>query len=175
MSLSPVIAVRLAGLLAGLSLVVAVAFGAWRVPASPQAAGVAAELRVVSSGEVGVQPAGAVVRSDGLTPGGAAASERVRLLNRTAGRLAAVPLVAGGDRALDRLLEVELRVGRRVAFRGPLADLRRGTAPIARLPRAGGANVLVAVRVPASAGEDAAAREGTWTLTFAAAPGAPSR
>ena len=170
MSLSPVIAVRLAGVLAGLILVAVVALGSWRVPASPRAAGLDVDVRAVGTGEVGVEPGGSVVRGSGLTAGGRSLRGRVRLTNRTAGVLRARPAVTGGDPALDRLLSVELRVGGRVAFRGPASRLRSGgVGPVATLPRGGSAIVGVAVRVPAAAGEDAAARAGTWTLTFAGA------
>ena len=170
MSLSPVIAVRLAGLLAGLVLVALVAVGSWRVPASPQAAGLEVDLRAVPTGEVGVAPAGPVLRGAELTPGGEAARARLRLSNRTAAALAARPLVTGGEPALDRLVEVELREGGRLVFRGPLTRLRAQPASaIVTLPRGGGATVAVAVRVPSSAGDDVVARAGAWTLTFAGA------
>ena len=170
MSLSPVIAVRLAGVLAGLILVASVALGSWRVPASPRAAGLEVELRAVGSGEVGVAPGGAVVRRVSLRPGGPDARGRARLSNLTAGVLRARPTVTGGDASLDRLLQVELRVGNRVAFRGSASRLRSGgVGPVVTLPRGGSAPVVVSVRVPASAGDDAVARAGSWTLTFAGA------
>jgi hypothetical protein len=159
-------ATRAAGLLAGLCLVAVVALGAWRVRPSAQPAGVEADLRAVSSGEVGVEPSGPVVRRGVLTPGGPAVRGRVRLSNRTAGALAARPHLTGGDPALDRFLEVELRVAGRLAFRGPLGRLRDAAAPVASLPRGGHAVVDVALRVPASAGSEATARAGHWTLTF---------
>jgi hypothetical protein len=170
LSLSPVIAVRLAGLLAGLSLVAGVAFGAWRVPASPRTAGLDAELRVVGTGEVGVAPAGAAVRGSGLVPGGPAARGRVRLTNQTAGALAVAPRVSGGDPALDRLVDVELRTAGSVVFRGSLERLRGGSGgAVATLRRGGQASFVVSVRVPSSAGEDAVAQAGRWTLTFVGA------
>ena len=169
MSISPVIAVRVAGLLAGVILVAAVALGTWRVPPSPRAAGVEVDLRAVSSGEVGVQPDGPVVRRGELTPGGPVLRGRVRLSNRTAQALAATPALTGGDPELDRLVEVELRVTGRTAFRGSVARLRQGVAPIVTLPRRGEASVAVALRVPAEAADDAAARGGAWTLSFGSA------
>lgn len=170
MSLSPVIAVRLAGVLAGLILVAVFAAGAWRVPASPRAAGLDVDVRAVGTGEVGVTPGGSVVRGSGLTPGGRVLRGRVRLENRTAGVLRARPAVTGGDPALDALLEVELRVAGRVAFRGPASRLRSGgVGPVAVLQRGGTAAVAVAVRVPQGAGDDAVARAGQWTLSFAGA------
>lgn len=166
MSLSPVMAMRLAGLLAGLCLVTVVALQSWRVPASPRAAGVEVGLRVVSSGEVGVSPAGPVLRGRALTPGGPAGRGRVRLTNRTAGELAARPRLTGGDPALDRLIELELSVAGRVVFRGPPAGLRDGVSTPVPLPRSGSAVVRVSARVPAGAGDEAVARAGSWTLTF---------
>lgn len=166
MSLSPVMAMRLAGLLAGICLVGLVALQSWRVPASPRAAGVEVDLSAVASGEVGVAPAGRVLRRVALTPGGPAASARVRLTNQTAGALAATPRVTGGDRTLDRVVEVELRTAGRVVYRGPLGGLREGDSAQVALPRAGSAVVRVNARVPASAGEGAVARAGRWTLTF---------
>ena len=166
MSISPVIAVRVAGLLAGVILVAAVALGTWRVPASPSAAGVEGDLQAVSSGEVGVEPSGAVVPRGELIPGGPALRGRVRLSNRTAKLLAATPRVGGGDPELDGLVEVELRVTGRTAFRGTVARLRQGIAPVVTLPRGGAATVAVVLRVPADAGPDAAARGGAWTLSF---------
>jgi hypothetical protein len=64
MSLSPVMAMRAAGLLAGMCIVAVLALQTWRVPASPSAAGVSVDLRAVPSGEVGVSPGGALL----LTP-----------------------------------------------------------------------------------------------------------
>jgi hypothetical protein len=167
-SLSPVMAMRAAGLLAGMCLVAVVALNAWRVPASPRAAGVEVALRAVPSGEVGVAPAGPLL--DGravLTPGGPAVRGRVRLSNLTAGALEARPRVTGGDRALDRVVELELTVAGRVVFRGPLGGLRDGVSTPVPLRRSGSATVRVTARVPAGAAEDAVARAGRWTLTFA--------
>jgi hypothetical protein len=161
-------AMRAAGLLAGMCLVALLALQTWRVPASPRAAGVEADLRAVPSGEVGVSPAGAVLgRGAVMTPGGPPVRGRVRLSNRTAGALAARPLVAGGDRALDRVVEIELTVAGRVVFRGPLGGLRDGVSTTSvPLPRAGSATVVVSARVPAAAADEAVGRAGRWTLTF---------
>jgi hypothetical protein len=164
--------VRAAGLLAGLCLVGAVALQAWRVPASPRAAGLEVDLRAVPSGEVGVAPAGAVIRARALTPGGPPARGRVRLSNRTAEELGARPRVTGGDPALDRLVEVELVAAGRVVFRGPVGRLRGDLAALVPLRRGGTADVAVRASVPRGAGRDAVARAGRWTLTFSGA-GAP--
>jgi hypothetical protein len=158
--------VRAAGFLAGLCLVGVVALQAWRIPASARPAAAAVDLRAVPSGEVGVEPAGPVVGRAELAPGGPAARGRVRLSNRTAGALAARPRLAGGDPALDRLVEVELTVSGRVVFRGPLGRLRDGAAAAGPLPRGGGAAVGLSARLPAGAAAEAAARAGRWTLTF---------
>lgn len=168
MSLSPIIAVRAGGLLAGMCLVVFVALQAWRVPGAPSAAGVDVDLRAVPTGEVGVAPAGPVLARRTLRPGGPAARGRVRLSNRTAGMLAARPRVTGGDDALDDVVEVELTVAGRVVFRGPLGGLRDDVSTPVPLQRGGSATIGVSARVPASAGDDAVARAGRWTLTFSA-------
>jgi hypothetical protein len=166
MSLSPVTAVRLSGLIAGLSLVALLALQAWRVPASSRPAGVDVGLRAVATGEVGARPSGGAVRSRVVTPGGPAARGRVRLSNRTAGVLAARPHLSGGDPVLDRLVEIELRVAGRMVFRGSMERLRAGSAPAIVLPRGGRAVVGLRLRVPEAAGEEATARTGRWALKF---------
>jgi hypothetical protein len=169
-SLSPVIASRAAGLLAGLCLVGVAALFAWRVPASARPAAVSVDVRAVPSGEVGVSPAAPLLGRSSVAPGGPAARGTVRLTNRTAGALAARPRVTDGDPALDRLVEVELRTAGRVVFRGPLGGLRSGVSTPVPLPRGGSATVAVRVSVPGSAAPGALARAGRWTLTFTGAP-----
>ncbi len=167
MSLSPVMAVRVAGLVAGVCLVTVVALSAWRVPASARPAAVALDLRVVATGEVGVAPAGAVFDRSGAAPapGGPAVRGRLRLSNRTAGALRVRARVTGGDAVLDRVVEVSLRSGGREVYRGPLGGLA-DAGPLLSLPRAGGASLDLSARIPGSAAPEAAARGGRWTLTF---------
>jgi hypothetical protein len=165
MSLSPVMAMRAAGLLAGVCLVAVVALQTWRVPASPSAAGAQVELRAVPTGEVGVAPAGPVLRGS-LVADGPGLRGRVRLSNRTAQSIAVRPRVTGGDPALDRLVELELTVAGRVVYRGPLGGLRDGVSTSVPLRPSGSATVRAVARVAASAGDEAAAREGRWQLTF---------
>lgn len=168
MSLSPVLGARVAGLLAGLGLVGIVALGAWRVPASGRPATVGVDVRALSSGEVGAEPAGSVVGPAELVPGGPAVSGRVRLSNRTAAALAARPRVTGGERELDAVVSLTLTVAGRVVYRGPMGGLRDGVSTPVLLPRGGGAVVGVRAHVPeGSAADRAALRSGRWTLTFA--------
>jgi hypothetical protein len=75
--------------------------------------------------------------------------------------------VSGGDPALDGVVELELTVAGRVVYRGPLGGLRDGVSTPVPLQRSGSATVRVSARVPASAGDEAVARAGRWTLTFA--------
>jgi len=161
-------AVRLAGLVAGLAVVALLALQAWRVPASSRPAGVDVGLRAVATGEVGVRPSGGVVRSRVVAPGGAPARGRVRLSNRTAAVLAARPHVTGGDPALDGVVELEMRLAGRTVFRGSLDRVRAGEAPAIVLPLQGRAVVGLRLYLPRDAGEEVTARAGRWTLSFAA-------
>jgi hypothetical protein len=162
---------RAAGLLAGLSLVGIVALQAWRVPASPRPAAVGLDLRAVVGGEVGVSPAGPVVRGASLRPGGPAARGTVRLSNQAGRSLLVRPVVAGGERELDEAVEVTLSVAGRVVHRGPLGGLRDGVSTTLPLPRRGSVAVEVAVRVPAGVDPRLLGRSSSWTLSFAASGG----
>jgi hypothetical protein len=154
---------RAAGFLAGLSLVAVLAVGVWTVPgvARPAVAGV--DLRAVSTGEVGIEPGGSVLRTTALIPGGPAVEGRLRLVNRTAGPRLVRARAAGGDADLTQVVEVSLRAGGRLVYRGPLAGVAGGAI---RLPRRGAVDLEVSARIPASAARAAAARTGRWTLTF---------
>ena len=167
MSGLPISGVRVAGFLAGLCLVGLLTLLSWRVPAVSRPAPVAVELRTVDSGEVGVQPAGAVVRGGSLAPGGAPVTGRVRLANRTAGTLTAAARLRGGEGTLDRLVEATLVVRGRTVFRGPVGGLRERSRVAIALEPGGAADLEVQLRLPPAAASEAAARSARWSLTFA--------
>ena len=154
---------RVAGFLAGLSLVAVLALQSWRVPGAtrPGAAGV--DLRAVSSGEVGVEPGGSVLAARAVVPGGPAARGQLRLTNRTAVPRLVRARAAGGDAELAHVLEVTMTVRDRVVYQGPLSALAGGAIA---LGRGASETVDVSVRLPAGASSVAAARAGRWTLTF---------
>ncbi|MDQ3740271.1 MAG: hypothetical protein M3389_04925 [Actinomycetota bacterium] len=147
MSLSPVLGVRIAGLLAGLGLVGLFALQAWRVPATARPATAAVDVRALSSGEVGVADAG---------------QGRFRLSNRTAGALRLRAQVQGGVPEADSSVSVTLAVAGRVVYRGPLGGLREGVSTPVPLPRGGTASGSVRAVGPTGV-------EGRWSLTFSGA------
>lgn len=158
---------RVAGFVAGLLIVAAVAWHAWRVPAS--AAPVELEVTVAAAGdaELAVEPAGDVL-AGALRAGARPAEGLLHVRNQTATTLALRPVLRGGDPVAGAALHVELtRRGERL-FRGPAAGLRGSAAATVSVPSGERAGMRVRAWVPA--GTDAA-RLGTgarWNLSFAA-------
>ncbi len=160
---------RCAGFVAGVAIVAAVAWHAWRVPAS--AAPVAADVAVAAVGgpELAVEPATDVLAGL-LRPGGAPAEGLVRVRNQTGTTLAVRPALRGGDPALADVVHVELTRRGASLYRGPAAGLTgRASAPL-ELPS--GERAAVRLRAWAADGASPVALTGAgrWELTFDAEP-----
>jgi hypothetical protein len=156
---------RCAGFVAGVAIVAAFAWHAWRVPAS--AAPVAADVTVAAVGgpELAVDPA-ADVLAGALRPGGAPAEGLVRVRNQTGTELAVRPALRGGDPALADAVHVELTRRGASLYRGPISGLKGRAAVPVDVP----SGEQAAIRLRAWAVENASAialtGAGRWELTF---------
>ena len=161
---------RIAGFAAGLALVAAVAWQAWRVPPAEAPLGLDVALSAVASGEISIERVkGDVLAASGLTPGGDTRKARglLHVRNITGQTVAARPRLEGGDPELDRVLHLELtRRGERV-FIGPAGALRSGRADAALRMTAGElAGVRVRAFVPPTVDDDALGRSARFQLSF---------
>jgi hypothetical protein len=118
--------VRGAGFAAGLVLA-ALALLSWRVPASGEELGLDVRLVAMPPGELLVEQTGPFVSGRALTPGGRAAEGSLTVRNIAGRRLAFRVRGLPSARGVDRILQVELRVGGRRLASGPLGDLRAWT------------------------------------------------
>lgn len=156
---------RCAGFVCGVAIVAAVAWHAWRVPAS--AAPVAADVTVAALGgpELAVDPAGDVL-AGALRPGGAPVEGLVHVRNQTGTPLAVRPALRGGDPALAGAVHVELtRRGARL-YRGPIAGLAGRAALPVDVPSGEQAAIRLRAWVGKGASTAALTGAGRWELTF---------
>ena len=109
--------------------VVAVALLAWRVPAGSTTPAAEISLSTFATGELGVVPAGTVLRRIQLEPStrARAAVARLTVRNQTAGDLAVSVRAPARTRDLDTVVRVAIEAGRQPLFAGRLAGLRRWT------------------------------------------------
>jgi len=158
---------RCAGFVAGVAIVAAFAWHAWRVPAS--AVPVAADVTVAAVGgpELAVDPA-ADVLAGALRPGGAPAEGLVHVRNQTGTVLAVRPALRGGDPALAEVLQIELTSRGTRLYRGPIAGLDGRAAKPVNV--ASGKRAALRLKAWAVEGASAAALTGAgrWELSFEA-------
>jgi hypothetical protein len=143
---------------------------AWRVPLGDGV--LPAELTVIASptGELDVQPTGALLAGHDLRSDGRSARARFSVRNQT-GRTLAVRVRAPVDtRDLDRIVEVALRGRGVMLYRGPLGGLRRSPSGRLLLRPGGAAAYILQVWIPRSVGERYRGRFGTAPLTFDVRP-----
>ena len=154
---------RAAGLLTGLVLVAVIVLAAR--PAAGPPLGLDLRLAATPTGEVGVEPAGTVLRARALRPGRLATGE-VLLRNHTAFAQAVRPVVEAAPGA-DAHVHVRLSARGARLFEGPASDLRGPRARPLRLGVRQGAVLSVRAWVPAGRADAALrGRELDLTLSF---------
>lgn len=161
---------RIAGFAAGLVLVAAVAWHAWRVPPTGAGQGLDVALSATPSGEIAIERVkGDVLAASDLIPGGDVRAARglLHVRNITGRTVAARPRLEGGDPDLDRVLHLELtRRGKRV-FIGPAGALRAGRAGGSLRMTAGElAGVRVRAFVPPAVDEAVLGRSARFQISF---------
>jgi len=159
---------RIAGLVAGLALVAAVAWTAWRVPASDAPLGVGVALRPAPGGELSVDARGDVLAADALQGGVAGSQARglFHMRNLTGRPIAVQPRLRAGETALERTLYLELTRLGRVVYSGPAAGLRGTAARPVLVPTGGLAALRVRAWVPGRVPAALAGRAGRWELAL---------
>jgi hypothetical protein len=157
---------RIAGLVAGLLLVAAFAWHAWRVPRSEAPLGLGVSLRAAPGGELSVDARGAVLSADSLVPGGAGSEARglFHMRNLTGRTIAVHPRLSGGDPQLERVVYFELTRRGSVVYSGPAAGLRGTAARPVLLPTGGLAALRVRAWVPGRVATALLGRAGRWDL-----------
>lgn len=121
-------------MLAGLALAAAVAWS-WHTPPAGGALGLDLRLVAVATGDVALEPPGALAAERGMAPGSSRRVSAEATLTNQTGRTLDVRIRAlPADRDLDRILALSVRIDGRPAFRGRLGELRAGTSPVRLAP-----------------------------------------
>lgn len=154
---------RTAGLLVGLAL--AAGFVLTARPAAGPPVGLDVTIAAGNSGEVMVEPLGAVVSARALRPGGTARG-RLVLRNQTPYERALRPTVDGVE-DLDRDLRITVTSAGKQLYNGTLGGFRGLRRSLLTVPTGGAATLDLALSVPSAA---AAARlqglSGQLSLSF---------
>lgn len=148
-------ALKTTGFALGALVVVALA-AAGRMPGGTRALGLDLTVASGPTGELGLSRSGPFVRAAGLRAGEGARGS-VEVTNQTGARLRITPLLEPSDRALARLLRVELRAGDDVLSSGTLAGALAGVEPLT-LGAGETTELAVRLRLAGSAGERASGR-----------------
>jgi len=148
-AISPTAVARVAGVLLGAGVAVALLIGAKpsasfaRLPAS-------AGFTIPVSGELAVTPAPGrpFLLARALTPGGAPATARFTMRNQTGSTLEIGLRADAAAHQLDGLLRIRLRAGHRLLANTTLQGLRQGSAATVRLRSGAARSISLATWIP---------------------------
>jgi hypothetical protein len=148
-ALSPTAAVRVAGVLLGAGVALALLIAA-RPSASFARLPASASFTIPVSGELAVTPSPGrpFLHARVLTPGGAPATARFTLRNQTGGTLTLGLRAHAGARDLDGLLRIRLRAGHRTLANTTLQGLRHGSAATLRLRSGAARSIALEAWIP---------------------------
>jgi hypothetical protein len=136
------------GLLLGLALA-ALAVTGWAAPARNPPAGMRVTLTVAPTGELGVEPAGPILRAGDLHRGQGAHGTFV-VTNQTGRSLNVRARAIAPSRDLDALVDVKLMADGHAVVDGPLGALRAWSTGL-EVPAGGRRRLRVELAVPANA------------------------
>jgi hypothetical protein len=148
-AISPTAAARVAGVLLGAGVALALLIAA-RPSASFPRLPASAAFTIAVSGELAVTPAAGrpLLRARALTPGGAHATARFRVRNQTGSTLEIGFRAQGAAHELDGLLRIRLRAGDRTLANTTLQGLRHGSASTIRLRSGGARSIALEAWIP---------------------------
>jgi hypothetical protein len=147
-------AARVAGAVIGMSAAALIVVSA-RPAANLDGMTAAVRFSVPLSGELAVRPAAPreVLVARSLRPGGPRPSGGFEVRNQTGDTLALGFRAHPSSTALDGLLRLRLRVAGHQRTTATLQGMRRGSAPVLRLPPAAARHVEVQAWIPRDAGD----------------------
>jgi hypothetical protein len=148
-ALSPTAAVRVAGVLLGAGVALALLIAA-RPSASFARLPASAGFTIAVSGELAVTPAPGrpFLRATALTPGGAPATASFSVRNQTGSTLEIGLRARAPTHELDGLLRIRLRVGDRTLADTTLQGLRHGSAATIRLRSGDARSIALEAWIP---------------------------
>ncbi len=155
--------------MAGLCLAGA-AVSAWSVPPGGGLAGSEVSMLANLTGELEVSPAGKPFLRDGFLLPGDPARGTLEIRDQTPKPLLVSLRAAAETPDLVRLLQVEIRAGERLVYRGTLAGLRRPVRDEQRLEVGAARRLSFRAWLPEGSGERSGNRAAETTLELLSAP-----